>query len=181
MENYSKFYALLNRLPYNGDREELKKSVVLQYTWNRTEHLHEMTEREYNDCCEGLEKMVPGADTGCQHRGQKPWVNSKEYFERRRWRSVCLKLMQQLGIDTTDWVRVNAFCQDGRIAGKVFKELSIEELEVLSRKLRSIERKGGLRELPDGETAGTAAEAAGTVAKIIPLPGLGDIQDIINQ
>ena len=40
MENYSRFYAIFNRLPYKGDREEFKKSVVLQYTWNRTEHLH---------------------------------------------------------------------------------------------------------------------------------------------
>ena len=145
MENYSRFYALLNRLPYSGDREELKKSVVLQYTWNRTEHLHEMTEREYNDCCAGMAKMIPGGETPGTVAGRE---------ELRRWRSVCLKLMQKLGIDTTDWNRVNAFCQDGRIAGKVFRELPPEELEVLSKKLRSIERKGGLRELPEpGETA----------------------------
>ena len=62
METYSRFYAIFNRLPYKGDREEFKKSVVLQYTWNRTEHLHEMTEREYNDCCAGLEKMIPGGE-----------------------------------------------------------------------------------------------------------------------
>ncbi|MBQ9357715.1 MAG: hypothetical protein IJT98_10580 [Prevotella sp.] len=145
MENYSRFYAIFNRLPYKGDREEFKKSVVLQYTWNRTEHLHEMTEREYNDCCAGMEKMIPGGETA----GREAWRE-----ELRRQRSICLKLMQQLGIDTTNWNRVNAFCQDGRIAGKVFRELDSEELAVLSKKLRSIQRKGGLRELPEpGETA----------------------------
>ena len=53
--------------------------------------------------------------------------------------------MQKLGIDTTDWTRINAFCQDPRIAGKVFARLSNEELEQLSVKLRSIRRKGGLK------------------------------------
>lgn len=153
MENYSRFYAIFNRLPYKGDREEFKKSVVLQYTWNRTEHLHEMTGREYNECCAGMEKMLPATATP-QHTGQKEWMNSKEYFERKKWRSVVLHQMQVMGINTADWNRVNAFCQDGRIAGKAFRELSIEELEVLSRKLRSIERKGGLRDIPEpGKTA----------------------------
>ena len=36
--------------------------------------------------------------------------------------------MQKLGIDTTDWTRINAFCQDQRIAG-VFSLLSNEEVE----------------------------------------------------
>ena len=53
--------------------------------------------------------------------------------------------MQKLGIDTTDWTSINAFCQDQRIAGKVFSQLSNEELEQLSVKLRSIQRKGGLK------------------------------------
>ena len=60
-----------------------------------------------------------------------------------------LKLMQKLGIDTTDWNRVNAFCQDGRIAGKQFRDITSEELEQLAKKLRSIERKGGIRELEE--------------------------------
>ena len=28
--NFARFYAIFNRLPYSGDREEFKKSVVLQ-------------------------------------------------------------------------------------------------------------------------------------------------------
>ena len=38
-----RFYALFNKLPYQGDREEFKKQIVLQYTWNRTDSLKEMT------------------------------------------------------------------------------------------------------------------------------------------
>lgn len=64
--------------------------------------------------------------------------------ELRRKRSVCLKLMQQLGIDTTDWNRVNEFCNNPRIAGKPFVQVSTAELEQLAIKLRAIQRKGGL-------------------------------------
>ena len=133
MENYSRFYAIFNQLPYGGDRDELKKSVVLQYTWNRTEHLHEMTEREYNDCCAGLEKMVPGG----------PGDKAREAFirERKKWRSRALHQLQLYGVDTTDWGKVNAFCKDSRIAGKEFRELDCEELEALTTKMRAIIRK----------------------------------------
>lgn len=137
MENYSRFYAIFNRLPYKGDREEFKKSVVLQYTWNRTEHLHEMTEREYNDCCAGMEKMLPGGETAA-HSG---WLNSKLYFERKKRRSSVLHQLQLYGVDTTDWNRVNEFCKQPRIAGKEFRDLDCEELEALTKKMRVIIRK----------------------------------------
>lgn len=129
MENYSRFYAIFNRLPYRGDREEFKKSVVLQYTWNRTEHLHEMTEREYNDCCTALEKMLA--------------PDARDVFirERKKWRSSALHQLQLYGVDTTDWNKVNEFCKQPRIAGKEFRDLDCEELEALTKKMRAIIRK----------------------------------------
>ena len=131
--NFARFYNSFNRLPYEGDREEFKKDIVLQYTWNRTDSLREMTQREYDDCCSALEKLT----------GQDEW-RQKLREELRRKRSVCLKLMQQLGIDTTDWDRINAFCNNPRIAGKPFVQISTAELEQLAIKLRAIQRKGGL-------------------------------------
>ncbi|MBQ7181076.1 MAG: hypothetical protein IJR87_07285 [Bacteroidaceae bacterium] len=134
MENYSRFYAILGRLPYSGDREELKKSVVRQYTWDRTEHLHEMTEQEYNDCCAGMERMVlPG----------EPGGNARSIFimERKRRRSSALHQLQLYGVDTTDWDKVNEFCRQPRIAGKEFRDLDCEELEALTKKMRAIIRK----------------------------------------
>ena len=129
MENYSRFYAIFNRLPYRGDREEFKKIVVLQYTWNRTEHLHEMTDREYNDCCAALEKMLA--------------PDARDVFirERKKWRSSALHQLQLYGVDTTDWNKVNAFCRQPRIAGKEFRDLDCEELKALTRKMRAIIRK----------------------------------------
>ena len=62
-------------------------------------------------------------------------------FWPRGVRMVPLRLMQQIGVDTTNWIRVNAFCLDKRIAGKRFAELDCEELETLAVKLRGIVRK----------------------------------------
>lgn len=132
--NFARFYASFNKLPYDGDREEFKKSIVMQYTWNRTDSLREMTSKEYDACCARLEKLS----------GQGEWLQ-KLRQELRRQRSVCLKLMQKLGIDTSDWARVNDFCRHPRIAGKPFARITSEELEQLAVKLRSIQRKGGLK------------------------------------
>ena len=116
---------MFNGLP-GDDRDDMKETLVSSFTGGRTTHLSEMTQKEYNAMCSSLE-----ARTGWKERQKKA-------------RSVCLRLMQQLGIDTSDWSRVNAFCSDPRIAGKVFARLSVAELGVLSVKLRSILRKGGL-------------------------------------
>ncbi len=57
-------------------------------------------------------------------------------------RTTSLRQMtEQEGVDTTNWIRVNAFCLDKRIAGKRFAELDCEELEALAVKLRGIVRK----------------------------------------
>ena len=55
--NFARFYALFNKLPCTGDREGLKKQIVLQYTCNRTDSLKEMTAKEYEVCCTALEKL----------------------------------------------------------------------------------------------------------------------------
>ncbi len=49
--NYARFYILLNRLP-TEDKDELKASLVNQYTGGRTESLREMTVNEYDAMCE---------------------------------------------------------------------------------------------------------------------------------
>lgn len=122
---YGRFYWLLSKLPVHGD--EMKEQFVSQYTDGRTSSLREMRQDEYNRMCDALEESLSSRDI----------LRSK--------RSAALRLMQRLGIDTTDWSRINAFCLDNRIAGKVFGRLSVEELTALSTKLRSIQRNGGLK------------------------------------
>lgn len=127
--NYARFYVLLNRLP-TTDREELKAELVNQYTGGRTDSLREMTAKEYNDMCEDMQRMDENYKAREIYREQL-----------RQKRSTVLKLMQKQGIDTTDWNRVDAYCQNPRIAGKKFARLTTGELDTVAIKLRIIQRK----------------------------------------
>lgn len=135
--NYRRFWAVFNRLTIRGDREECRRQIVSQYTRGRTDSLKEMTQAEYSACIAGMEALFGTNE------------------QMRKGRSSCLKLMQQLGIDTTDWSVVDSFCLDPRIAGKRFAWLDHWELEDLQKKLRAIKDKGGLRtrERPQRESA----------------------------
>lgn len=127
--NYARFYVLLNRLP-TADRDELKATLVSQYTGGRTESLREMTNKEYDAMCEAMQQM------------DKNYKTREAYREElRRKRSTVLKLLQKQGIDTTDWDRVDTYCENPRIAGKRFARLTTEELEAVAVKLRIIQRK----------------------------------------
>ena len=139
--NYARFYTLLKLLP-GADKETL----VAQYTDGRTTSLRETTRQEYDRMCRDMERET----------GYDEFVEGIRRQLRRR-RSEVLKLMQQLGIDTTNWNRVNAFCEDARIAGKAFRHISIDELEALAVKLRTIARKGGLKAHPQQPKQPTTA------------------------
>lgn len=133
VKNYRRFYAAFNKLQHYGNDEDQKRGLIETYTKGRTSHLTEMTQREYVAMCKGLENMLGYGD------------------QRKRRRSICLHLMQEIGVDTKDWQRINDFCQHPRISGKVFALLDIGELEDLALKLRAIKRKGGLKNhQPDG-------------------------------
>lgn len=123
---YGRFYALLGKVLYMGDGSGFKDEIVSDFTHGRTTHVHEMTEGEYRAACEALESFA----------------NGKEAL--RKARSRALHLMQNLGIDTADWTRINAFCSDKRIAGVEFRALDVKALEALAKKLRGIARHGGL-------------------------------------
>ena len=139
--NYARFYTLLKLLP-GADKETL----VAQYTDGRTTSLRETTPQEYDLMCRDMERLT---DYDAQREALCRQLRCR--------RSEVLKLMQQLGIDTTNWNRVNAFCEDARIAGKAFRHISIDELEALAVKLRTIARKGGLKAHPQQPKQPTTA------------------------
>ncbi|MDE6754482.1 MAG: hypothetical protein K2J82_07705 [Muribaculaceae bacterium] len=122
--NFGRFYSAFHRLKIHGEPEDVKKQIVSQYTSGRTDSLKEMTRKEYIAMCIALEGMNGTRD------------------ELRRRRSIALKLMQELEVDTTDWAQINDFCRHPRIAGKEFGKLDIEELMELATRLRAIKRKG---------------------------------------
>ena len=156
--NYGRFYCLLNRLYCGCDKEAAKEALVLSFTDGRTVHLHEMTLAEYGELCRSLEER-----TGWRE-------------EVRKKRSLCLNLMQQCGVDTTDWSRVNDFCQNPRIAGKVFARLGVADLEALQVTLRAILRKGGLKSpLPTSPLRGGEGSAGlNGVHEEVLVIGLGN-------
>lgn len=131
--NYRRFYGLLKQLDF-PDKEDMKESLVWSYTDGRTTHLGEMTCKEYEEMCRSLEER-----TGWR-------------AQLRKKRSLCLKLMQQAGVDTTDWHRVDSFCENARISGKRFSHLGMSDLDSLQVKLRAIIRKGGLRPMKEPGT-----------------------------
>ena len=153
--NYHRFYALLSRLP-GGDRDDMKETLVSSFTDGRTTSLREMTQKEYNAMCASLEER-----TG--------W---KEQLRKKR--SLCLKLMQKAGVDTTDWQRINDFCRSPKIAGKEFAQLGVDDLDALQVKLRAIMRKGGLRPAKAQEAATESQHTRQEVTYIaVPLVGMG--------
>ena len=153
-DNYHRFYASLNRLA-GGNRDDMKETLVSSFTGGRTTSLKEMTRDEYNAMCSSLE-----ARTG--------W---KEQLKKKR--SLCLKLMQKAGVDTTDWPRINAFCRNPRIAGREFSQLGLKDLDALQLKLRAILGKGGLRVGKSEDVAMASHQPGqGMTYMAVPLAGM---------
>lgn len=84
--NYSRFYALLGRMP-TTDKDGLKVDLVRQYTDNRTDSLREMTDKEYDAMCDGMQR---------QSNGYKAREIARE--ELRRKRSAALHLLQKTAL-----------------------------------------------------------------------------------
>lgn len=127
--NFALFHTLLRRMPYIGDKEDLKRTIVQQGTNGRTDSLREVSRMEYAAICDMMEQMM-------SNRACERFVE-----QRRRSRSACLKLLQQIGVDTTSWQAVNDYCRSPKIAGVAFRDLSVENLDKLSLKLRMILKK----------------------------------------
>ncbi len=128
--NYRHFYALLARMPYAD-----KQTLVYQYTRGRTDHLGQMHPEEFRVMLRDMKRVVD---------------DDEATRELKKRRSVVLKLMQQLGVDTTQWPCVDAFCLNPRIAGMRFCRIPADDLEALAVKLRAIDRKGGLNNVGPG-------------------------------
>lgn len=151
--NFGRFYGLFRKLAVpSGMAEEVKEQMVWQYSDGRTHSLRELRKVEYVALCEALQREVGGGEELVKRMAYR--------LELKGARSVALKLMQRMGIDTTCWQRVNDFCRDARICGKEFRSLQVEELKALAVKLRAIERHGGLkRSAAEGGAARDKEEA----------------------
>ena len=128
--DYSRFYALLKQNPM-ADKEEL----VSQFTGGRTTHVSQMRQDEFIALCDALQYGSPG-----ERKAQE--------LALKRARSAALLRVGRLGINTIDnWEGINSFVASPKIAGKRFYDLSVDELNSLTRKLEMIIRNGGLKSL----------------------------------
>lgn len=146
--NFARFYGLFRKLTIVGQtRDDVKEELVWQFSGGRTKSLRELRKLEYDALCDALQREVGGGEELVKRLCYR--------LELKGARSVALKLMQRMGIDTTDWHRINDFCRDPRICGVEFRRLDVEALKALAVKLRAIERKGGLKRAAtsDGQTA----------------------------
>ena len=125
IKNYARFYALLKQLPHAD-----KDTLVWQYTQGRTKSLKEASKWEYDVMCRDMERVVNNDNK----------VALKQAALRKA-RSGVLHQLQIYGLDTTDWATVDAFCKNPRIAGKLFRELTITELNEVNKKIRVIIKK----------------------------------------
>ena len=126
--NYSRFYAVCKAK--GVDLEQYKDDLISEFTHGRTTSLKEMTDAEYEEMCDCLQNDRCVSESGDEFQAR-----------RRKSRSAVLNRIQRLGVDTTDFSKVNAFCLDRRIAGKPFGMLSIDELDALVPKLEAMLRK----------------------------------------
>lgn len=125
--NYARFFGLLKLLKIETSERD---SLIYHYTKGRTTSLKDVTIDEYKAMCTALSQNL----------------NDKLSYEYlRKKRSSVLHKLQQIGLDTTDWTRIDAYCKQPRIAGKRFCEMTAIELETLLVKLRIIERKASER------------------------------------
>lgn len=137
VDKFARFYAILSRrmgLARDYTLEDVKKVFVCLFTNGRTKSLREVTVEEYTMMCNILEERTD-------------YFREKYKSELRHARSICLYLMQRIGVDTTDWNVVNKYCRSSKIAGREFYMLGIDDLVALSRKLRMILKKKQISEI----------------------------------
>lgn len=133
VKNFARFYACLNGIQ-TVDKEDLKESLISQFTDGRTLSLREMSVKEYNAMCDSIDPKME------QTLREKSLIASH--------RSAVLRRMQQLGVNTADWNAVDRFCLEKRIAGKKFYELTTSELKAMIPKLIAISKKPKNKESP---------------------------------
>lgn len=112
-----------------GLSTEQKEAMLLDLTDGRTSHTNELSYKEAI--------YLWGYLNG--HTASLKPATSDQLMKRRR--SGCLTTMQKIGVDTTDWNRINAYCMDSRIAEKPFADITFEELADLREKLENIRKK----------------------------------------
>lgn len=110
------------------------KAMLAQLTDGRTDKTNELTEAEAN--------YLAGWLNGNGQETLKAKADEMKQKNLKFYRSAVLKRLQKMGINTSDWGRVNAFLSDRRIAGQPLYAMSVETMIKLIPKLEKLCEKG---------------------------------------
>ena len=116
----------------HGLGEEQYRALIGELTDGRTVSTKGLTYAE----AQYLAGYITGANAKLRTSVEEMALRSLKWQ-----RSAVLKRLQQIGVDTTDWSRVNGFLRQPRIAGKPLYELDSDELAALIPKLEAIKQK----------------------------------------
>ena len=116
----------------HGLGEEQYRALIGELTDGRTVSTNGLTYAE----AQYLAGYITGANAKLRTSVEEMALRSLKWQ-----RSAVLKRLQQIGVDTTDWSRVNGFLQQPRIAGKPLYKLDSDELAALIPKLEAIKKK----------------------------------------
>jgi hypothetical protein len=141
--SHGRFFGLLKQMPFTT-----KEELVLEYSNNKTASLswfRDIMPRDYDRMIQDMQQIVDSMKQPKNKTQQQPSKFTTSAVT-KQYRSAILKRLQQHGIDTTNWDRVNSFMENPRIAGKRLYEMSDQEMIDFIPKMESILKKDKQRE-----------------------------------
>ena len=128
---HARFYGLLSAMK-GADKNEL----IWKYSNMLTTSLAEFYEKQpvqYRIMIHDMQQIVNKMEK--DEISKTALIVERELKQRR---SAILIRLQKMGIDTTDWDKVNQFMRNPKIAGKTLGEMDSDEMDMLIPKLESI-------------------------------------------
>lgn len=132
MNNITRFWALLKQLPHAD-----KEALVLAYSDNKTASLRDFL----TDDPRGFSYMLIAMQNEVNKlKKDKPKMVSKDDVEKRRFRSLILRAMQDqvVMVRGGDWSEVNEFVVKYAGFGKTLSNMTLDELKKLNRQVHKL-------------------------------------------
>lgn len=126
-DNYNDIWGMISKIDYPLTRDEIKSLLCDQVSKGRTDSLRDLTDKELFALRKELRSRISSTSPSVMLGG-----------DLKRKRSIILRKLTAYGVDTQSWRAINAFVSDARIAGKPFRDLTMQELSQLERKMSAI-------------------------------------------
>lgn len=128
--SYQRFFALLRRVGYDGDLEDVRREMVRGISDGRTDSLRDLSALEYRELCDRLERTLPS----------RPRIDKMD-TERKKWERAVYAVMSSIGVDIRNRSAVRSFLSARTIGCTNLDALDAEEMRGLFLQLKKIESK----------------------------------------